>query len=150
MSWFLHSLSSLPTIKWSTRECPYWHSQLFWVLQCFLLLDKCPNTTLCVVTTAERRGRYWWQRAGAFHGVFQNIYGQLLHCFCEKTLLHTILVTREVLRGSVALKELKRVRESIVLCSGLKVNKFSSTLLKIWSKYISGFSHPPSNEFTIN
>lgn len=47
-----------------------------------------------------------------------------------KTLLPTILVTREVLRGSVALKELKRVRESIMLCSGLKV-KFSSTLLKI-------------------
>lgn len=76
-------------------------------------------------------GRYWGQRVGAFHGVFQNIYGQLLLCFYEETLLPTILVTREVLRGSVALQELKRVRESIMFCSGLKVNKFSSTLLKI-------------------
>ena len=109
MHWFLNSLSSLPTIKWSTEKCPI--LTLTGLLGFTVsYLDKCPNTTLHVVTTTDRRGRYWGQKVGAFHGIFQNIYGQLLLCFYEKTLLPTILVTREVLRGSVALKELKRVR----------------------------------------
>lgn len=146
MHWFLNSLSSLPTIKWSTEKCQICtHSSFGFYSVSYL--DKCPNTTLHVVTTTER-GRDWGQSVGAFMVSFRTYMGNRYFA-SMKTLLPTILVTREVLRGSVALKELKRVRESIMLCSGLKV-KFSSTLLKIWSKYISGFSHLHSNTFIIN
>lgn len=88
----------------------------------YLILEKMPNTTLVTVIMTGSEGDTWEPRAGAFHGIFQNIpYNNCLLCFHEKGSLDPGMVTGEVLKGSVALNELKIVRELVMLCATLKV-----------------------------
>lgn len=71
----------------------------------YFRFEQIPYAALMAVVMTGSEGDTWGHRAGAFHGVFQNIlYSNCLPCFCVKGLLGNGMVTGEVLKGSVALK----------------------------------------------